>query len=224
MAERPYRYDPAHAALVVVDVQNDFCHPEGSVATMGSDVSAAVEMVPRLRSLIDQAHSVGVPVVFVQTLHDDTNDTAMWLGRVTAEPGGVQTGRICRTGSWGAEFYGVTPGSDDTVVTKHRFSAFVGTNLDIVLKTLSVRSLLVTGVATEVCVESTLRDGLSAEYFVSLVEDCAATYTAEAHESSVRNVRRNFGTVVTSDELVGIWAGITPVGSAVSSSSVPRRA
>ncbi len=60
---------------------------------------------------------------------------------------------------------------------RHRFSAFVGTSLDIVLRTLGVRSLLVTGVATEVCVESTLRDGLSAEYAVSLVEDCAATYT-----------------------------------------------
>jgi Amidases related to nicotinamidase len=208
MVELRYRYDPAHVALVVVDVQNDFCHPEGAVAMMGSDVSAAVDMVPRLRFLIDRAHSVGVPVVFVQTMHDETNDTATWLDRVAVEPGGVQTGRICRTGSWGADFYGVAPGVEDAIVTKHRFSAFVGTNLDIVLRTLGVRSLLVAGVATEVCVESTLRDGLSAEYYVSLVEDCSATYIAEAHESAVRNVRRNFGTVVTSDELVGMWATI----------------
>lgn len=206
MPEVRDRYDPAHAALIVVDVQNDFCHPEGSVAMMGDDVSAVVEMVPRLQVLVDRAHAAGVPVVFVQTLHDEANDTTTWLDRVAVEPGGVQTGRICRTDSWGAGFYGVAPAPDDVVVIKHRFSAFVGTSLDIVLRTLGVRSLLVTGVATEVCVESTLRDGLSAEYFVSLVEDCASTYTQEAHESAVRNVRRNFGTVVTSKELVTMWA------------------
>ncbi len=208
MADLPYRYDPAHTALIVVDVQNDFCHPDGAVAKMGDDVSAVVEMVPRLRALVDGAHAAGVPVVFVQTLHDETNDTATWLDRVAAEPGGVQTGRICRTGSWGAEFYGVTPAPGDAIVVKHRFSAFVGTNLDIVLRALGVRSLLVTGVATEVCVESTLRDGLSAEYYVSLVEDCAATYSADAQASAVRNVRRNFGDVVTSEGLIATWARV----------------
>lgn len=203
----PFRYDPAHTALVVVDVQNDFCSPDGSLATLaGSDVTAAVEMVPRLIDLIAEARSVRMPVVFIQTFHDETNDTPQWLNRHMGEPDGSKAGGItCRTGTWGAEFYGVEPMPGDVVVHKWRYSAFAGTNLQIVLKTLGVESLLFTGVATEICVESSLRDALFAEYYVSLVEDCSASYSQEAHDASVRGIAHNFGTVVTAGELTALW-------------------
>lgn len=206
MTETPFRYDPAHTALVIVDVQNDFCDPEGSLAKIGNDVTAAVEMVPRLERLIEQAREASVPVIFIQTIHDETNDTPQWLNRHGGEPGAKRSGITCRTGTWGGEFYRVAPLPGEITVIKYRYSAFVGTNLDIVLKTLGIRSLLFTGVATEVCVESSLRDGLFAEYYVSLVEDCAATYSQEAHDNSVRTVGRNFGTVVDSGYLSGLWA------------------
>jgi len=208
MSDLPFRYDPAHTALVIVDVQNDFCSPQGSLATLtGADVSAAVEMAPRLVRLIDSARAAKLPVIFIQTIHDETNDTPQWLNRHVGEPDGTKRGGItCRTGSWGAEFYEVAPQPGEIVVNKYRYSAFAGTNLEIVLTTLGIHSLLFTGVATEVCVESSLRDGLFAEYYVSLVEDCAATYSQEAHEASVRGIAKNFGTVVTSDYLTGLWA------------------
>jgi ureidoacrylate peracid hydrolase len=208
MTAFPFRYDPAHTALIVVDVQNDFCSPSGSLATLaGSDTAAAVEMVPRLVRLIDAARAVEMPVVFVQTFHDETNDTPQWLNRHTGEPDGEKrAGITCRTGSWGAEFYEVQPLPGEIVVNKWRYSAFAGTNLQIVLKTLAVQSLLFTGVATEICVESSLRDALFAEYYVSLVEDCAASYSQEAHDASVQGVARNFGTVVSAAELTEIWA------------------
>jgi ureidoacrylate peracid hydrolase len=205
MTEIPFRYDPARAALIVVDVQNDFCSPDGSLAGVGNDVSAAVDMVPRLVKLIDDARAASMPVIFIQTFHDETNDSPQWLNR-RSEDGANRTGITCRTGSWGAEFYAVEPLPGDIVVNKYRYSAFAGTNLQIVLKTLGVESLLFTGVATEVCVESSLRDGLFAEYYVSLVEDCAATYSREAHDASVRVVGSNFGTVVTGEYLAGLWA------------------
>jgi ureidoacrylate peracid hydrolase len=214
MTEIPFRYDPARAALIVVDVQNDFCSPEGSLAGVGNDVSAAVDMVPRLVNLIDAAHTASMPVVFIQTLHDETSDSPQWLNR-RSDDGANRTGITCRTGSWGAEFYGVEPQTGDIVVNKYRYSAFVGTNLQIVLTTLGVESLPFTGVATEVCVESSLRDGLFAEYYVSLVEDCAATYSQEAHDASVSVVARNFGTVVTSEYLTSAWAGKASLVSAV---------
>ncbi|HEY0249831.1 MAG TPA: isochorismatase family cysteine hydrolase [Gryllotalpicola sp.] len=206
MTDIPFRYDPAHTALIIVDVQNDFCDPEGSLAKIGNDVSAAVAMVPRLEKLIDDARAARLPVIFIQTIHDETNDTPQWLNRHAGEPGPGRSSSTCRTGSWGGEFYKVAPLPGEITVIKYRYSAFVGTNLDIVLKTLGIQSLLFTGVATEVCVESSLRDGLFAEYYVSLVEDCAATYSQEAHDNSVRGVARSFGTVVTSDYLSGLWA------------------
>jgi nicotinamidase-related amidase len=208
MSEIPFRYDPAHTALIVVDVQNDFCHPEGSLGKIGNDTSAAVEMVPRLVNLIDEARAAGVPVIFIQTIHDESNDSPQWLNRHGDGPGQQRAGITCRTGTWGGELYEVAPLPNENIVIKYRYSAFIGTNLDIVLTTLGIRSLLFTGVATEICVESSLRDGLFAEYFVSLVEDCAATYNREAHAASVRVVEKNFGTVVTSDQLAGLWQSV----------------
>jgi ureidoacrylate peracid hydrolase len=205
LSELPFRYDPAHAALIVVDVQNDFCHPEGSLGKIGSDTSAAVAMVPRLLKLIDEARAASMPVIFIQTIHDETNDSPQWLNRHSDDPDNTRSGITCRTGSWGGEFYEVAPLADENVVIKYRYSAFIGTNLDIVLTTLGVRSLIFTGVATEVCVESSVRDGLFAEYYVTLVEDCAASYSQEAHDASVRVVGKNFGTVVTSEQLASIW-------------------
>ncbi|MDQ1576471.1 MAG: ureidoacrylate peracid hydrolase [Microbacteriaceae bacterium] len=208
MSDIPFRYDPAHTALIVVDVQNDFCHPEGSLGKIGNDTSAAVEMVPRLVKLIDEARAAGVPVIFIQTIHDETNDSPQWLNRHGDGPGEKRSGITCRTGTWGGELYEVTPLPGENIVIKYRYSAFIGTNLNIVLTTLGIRSLLFTGVATEICVESSLRDGLFAEYYVSLVEDCAATYDRDAHAASVRVVESSFGTVVTSDQLAGIWQSV----------------
>jgi nicotinamidase-related amidase len=206
MSETPFRYLPAHTALIVVDVQNDFCSPDGSLGKAGNDTSAAVEMVPRLQKLIDTAHEASVPVIFIQTIHDETNDSPQWLGRIDAGPGTERPGITCRTGSWGGDFFHVSPGPHDQVVTKYRYSAFVGTNLNIVLRTLGIRSLVFTGVATEVCVESSLRDGLFNEYYVSLVPDCAASYSQEAHDASVRVVGKHFGTVIESTELSALWS------------------
>lgn len=202
----PFRYDPARCALLLIDVQNDFCHPDGSMGTAGKDTGAAVAMVPRLQALVAAARAASVPVVFVRTTHDETNDSAAWLNRHASGPGQVSTQLTCRTGSWGAEFYEVAPEPGEPVITKHRYSAFVGTELDLTLRTRGIESLLFTGVATEVCVESTLRDGLAHEYFVSLVDDCCATYAPELHEGSVRAVANSFGTVVTSGDLVKHWS------------------
>lgn len=205
MLRIPLRYDPAFAALIVIDVQNDFCSPAGSLARLGYSTIAVQEMVPRLQRLIAAAHSVHLPVLFIKTLHDESTDTPQWLGRLGNGPGTKRTGLTCRPGTWGSDFYEVAPTNGDNVVTKNRFSGFVGTNLDILLKKSRVQSLLFAGVTTETCVESTLRDGLFHEYYVSLIEDCAASYNQEAHAASTSTIAANFGTVIQEQSLVHLW-------------------
>lgn len=205
MPEVPFRYDPSHTALIIIDVQNDFCSPAGSLAGLGFDTSAAQEIIPRLRELVNVSRRVGLPVFFVRTLHDQSTDSPQWLGRVGDGPGTERTGLTCRTGTWGSDFFEIQPGPGEQVVIKNRFSAFVGTNLDLLLRTRGIRSLLFTGVTTETCVESTLRDGLFREYYVSLIEDCAASYSQEAHAASANTVAKNFGTVVPSWQLLQFW-------------------
>lgn len=196
-----HRTEPSTTALVVVDVQNDFCHPDGVCAAGGADVGAAVDMVPRLVALIGRAKAAGVKVVYIQTTHDATTDSAAWLAR-----NGDQVRRqTCQTGSWGADFYEVSPEPDDIVVVKHRYSAFAGTDLDLVLRTAGITSLLLTGVATNVCVESTLRDGLFADYHVTLVADCSAAYSQEAHDWTISTVDSLFGVAVDSEQIAGAW-------------------
>ncbi len=201
------RHIPGRAALAVIDVQNDFCAADGSLPKgYQFDLQYVEQMVPRLQRLIAGARSAGMPVVFVRTVHDESNDSPAWLGRLGDGDGSERAGVTCRTGTWGAEFFGVGPEPGDHIVTKHRFSAFVGTNLAITLTSLGVRSVLFTGVATEVCVESSLRDGLFHEFYVTLVEDCAASYSKYAHDASVEVVGKHFGLVTTSDHLIDRWA------------------
>jgi ureidoacrylate peracid hydrolase len=203
------RFAPETSAIVVVDVQNDFCDPEGLAGRTGHDVSEIVEMVPRLERLLDNARNASMRVVFVKTTHDEMTDSPVWLARKGGQPAQIKpSGSNCRTGTWGAEFYRVAPEPHEPIVIKHRYSAFAGTSLDIVLRTMGITSLLFTGATTEVCVESSLREALFHDYHVTLIEDCCASFHSASHAATVNTVRRNFGLVVKSGELIAQWGRV----------------
>ncbi len=199
------RWDPRWAALLVVDVQNDFASPKGSAAQRGDDVSASVAMVPRLTRLIDEARRVGLTIIYVKTTHGEWTDTPSWIYR-KSQQSALNT---CREGTWGAEFYdGISPLPSERVVIKHRYSAFINTDLNTVLKAKDIESVLVTGIATNVCVETTARDAYMYDYYVTMVGDCAAAYDPKLHESTLENIRCHFGLVATSDEIIQTWQGM----------------
>ncbi|WP_326567825.1 isochorismatase family cysteine hydrolase [Amycolatopsis rhabdoformis] len=194
------KLDPAKAAVVVVDVQNDYCHPDGACARRGEDVSAAKEMLPRLQALLAGARAHGVPVVFVRTAHEKATDSAA----LTVRSGG-RSGVVCRAGTWGAEFFEVAPLPDEPVVAKHRYSGFVNTRLDSVLRTLKAETLVMAGVSTNVCVESTARHGYMLDYHIAFMGDCCAAFTEAEHEAALVNIDKYFGSVMKADELLGVW-------------------
>lgn len=199
------RCDPKYAALVVVDVQNDFVSPEGSAGKRGEDVSAAMTMMPNLLGLIDRARQVGLTIVYIRTTHSEWTDTPSWIYR-TSQKGGLST---CREGTWGAELYeGIQPLASERVVIKHRYSAFINTDLNTVLKARGIQSILVCGVATNVCVETTARDGYMYDYYVTMIDDCSAAYDAKLHMSTLENIRRHFGLVASSHQIIESWSGL----------------
>ena len=125
------RCDPRLAALVVVDVQNDFVSPQGSAAKRDEDVSSAMAMVPTLTHLIDEGRRVGLTIVYIRTTHSEWTDTPSWIYR-KSQQSALTT---CREGTWGAELYeGISPLPSERVVIKHRYSAFINTDLNTVLK------------------------------------------------------------------------------------------
>jgi ureidoacrylate peracid hydrolase len=199
------RWKPGIAALIVVDVQNDFVSPEGSAGKRGDDVSAAVAMVPNLIRLIDEARRVGLTIVYVRTTHSEWTDTPSWIYR-SSQKGALNT---CREGTWGAEFYdGISPLPTERVVIKHRYSAFINTDMNTVLKARGVESVLVCGVATNVCVETTARDAYIYDYYVTMIDDCSAAYDARLHMNTLENIRRHFGLVASSQQIIESWRGL----------------
>jgi ureidoacrylate peracid hydrolase len=91
------------------------------------------------------------------------------------------------------------------VVTKHRYSAFVGTDLEQVLRAIGARSVIMTGEATNVCVESTARDAYMRDFFVAFLSDCTASTSQEAHDATLYTMGKHFGQVLTSDDVIGAW-------------------
>lgn len=203
---REEKVNPKHTALIVVDVQNDFCHDDCQIAKLGADMSAVQAAVPRIMRLIAAARAAGTLVVFLRAVHTELTESEVWREQWRrSRPGG---GPICREGSWGAEFYLVKPEPGEPVVTKHRYSGFINTDLDLILRSRGIRTLIMTGVATEGCVESTTRDGFMLDYYIVFTSDATATYDREAHQAAVRTIGRLFGEVCTSEEIIDIWSRV----------------
>jgi ureidoacrylate peracid hydrolase len=199
------RCDPRLAALIVVDVQNDFVSPKGSAAQRGEDVGNAVAMMPNLIRLIDEGRRVGLTTVYIRTTHSEWTDTPSWIYR-KSQQSSLST---CREGTWGAELYdGISPLPSERVVIKHRYSAFINTDLNTVLKARGIQSVLVCGVATNVCVETTARDAYMFDYYVTMIDDCSAAYEPKLHLSTLENMRRHFGLVASSNEIIKTWSGL----------------
>src|SRR3990170_5141978 len=199
------RCDPKLSALVIIDVQNDFVSPEGSAAKRGEDVSAAMATIPNLTRLIDVARRVGLTIVYIKATHSEWTDTPSWIYR-SSQKSGLNT---CREGTWGAELYeGISPLPTEREVIKHRYSAFINTDLNTVLKARNIQSVLVCGVATNVCVETTARDAYMFDYYVTMIDDCSAAYEAKLHLGTLDNMRGHFGLVASSNEIIETWRGL----------------
>ena len=144
-------------ALLVVDMQNGFCHPQGSFATLGLDVSMCNAAIAGCRRLVDAAHAAGVPVIYTRYVYRaDYRDGGVLVQEIMPALG--SSGSLA-AGSWDAELVDELPAAgDDFVIDKNRYSAFYGTGLEPILTSLKVRNLVICGVTTNMCVETTARD------------------------------------------------------------------
>jgi nicotinamidase-related amidase len=205
--------DPAHAALVVVDMQRDFCEPGGAFDRLGVDISMYPEMIPHVARLIDGARRAGVPLIYIQmtTLPGRRMDSPAQLRfnlrlHLASNAEGEPL-RYAADGSQGQEILPeLAPREGDMIVKKWRSSAFWGTNLDMLLRSNGIQTLIVTGCTTEGCVESTARDALFNDYYVVIVPDCVASDDRAQHDASMLLMKHRFD-LATSDDLLAVWNG-----------------
>lgn len=203
---------PGHAAVLVVDMQNDFCHSEGAIARQGRNVLSAQAMAPTLARFIAQARHCRVPVIFIRQINTEFNQSDAWLEhRMRINP--VHFDAVpCRDGSWGADFYAVRPAAGESIVTKHRYSGFHGTDLDLILRSREIKTIILAGVQTNACVECTARDGLIHDYYVVFLKDGTATESEQVHEWSLRNIHDLVGVVATTAEVCSAWGAAAKPG------------
>lgn len=206
-APSPITVDAARSALVVVDMQNDFCAPDGWLASWGIDVSGAAAIVDAVAALVPAARAAGIPVVWVNwgTQLDQANlppgvragmdpfGDGRGIGTV-----GAHDSRAMTRGSWGAELVdGLERAPGDIDVDKHRMSGFWDTPLDSILRNLRVDTLFFAGVNSDQCVYSSLIDAASLGYDVVLVEQASGTTSpAYCHEATLYNTRQCYGFTV----------------------------
>lgn len=193
--------------LLLVDVQNDFAHPEGALGRRGLDCLPAQDAVVALQRLLPVVRAASVPVLHVRTEHSSWSDTPAWLSRGdAAEHLRARDQPSVARGSWGAQPYLVHETDDELVFTKHRYSAFQYTALPLYLQALECRTLVLAGLTTDVCVRATAVDALSAGYAPVLVSDATATTGAVSQETACREFSAWVGRTTTVDALCDAWA------------------
>jgi ureidoacrylate peracid hydrolase len=204
------KVDPAHTAVIVVDVQNDFCSKDGFMAAEGVDLSTVQAMADRVPALLKAARQVGALVVFVRNVYSSERNVYLsdsWLEQAARRRRSSYTENpVCLAGSWAGDFYGeVHPEPGEPVVTKHRFSGFHNTDLDTILRAHGIRTLVMSGVASNVCVETTAREGFVRDYYIVYLSDGTAAYIPEDHDAALSVIDRFFGQVVTIADVVEVW-------------------
>ncbi len=204
----PIEVELERSAVIVVDMQNAFASPGGLLDLAGVDISGAAAVVRTIGSVLAAARERGVEIVYLQTGYkpdlsngggaDSPNprkETALCLMRARPE----LAGKLLVEGTWDFEIIPqLRPQPGEAVVLKTRYSGFAGTLLDSVLRARGIRNLFFVGIATNVCVESTLRDAYFHEYWPILVSDGAMQAgPPAAHQATLFNVESFFGWTLT---------------------------
>ena len=177
-------------ALIIIDMQNDFISEGGSIKCVGSE-----QIVPLIQGLKQLSKKKGIPVITTQEQH---RRSGIDLGRERDN----EIHEHCMEGSWGEKMIqGMEPEDSDYHIVKRRYSAFMGTELEIILKGMGIETLIITGVATDACVGATCMDAQQLDYKVVVPKECAASTSQDQHEAFLKHIGRILGRVVPLEEL-----------------------
>ena len=204
----PIDLDPAWTAIIVVDMQNAYASKGGYVDQAGFDISGAQGTIANIVDVVDAGRAAGMQIVFLQNGWDPnyheagTEQSPNWhksnaLKTMRRRP--ELAGTLLARGTWDYQIVDeLKPQPGDLIVPKTRYSAFFNTNLDSLLRARGIRHLVFVGIATNVCVESTLRDSFHLEYFGVVLEDATHHLGPPAmQQASIYNIETFFGWVAT---------------------------
>lgn len=199
---------PADTVLLVIDVQVDFVAPEGVCAQGGADVSAMPDAIARIEQALRAARACGMTVCFVRLETSPQGDSPAMVRHMARRgmPGGEA---LCRAGTCGADYWRVRPAAGEREIVKSRYDAFLETGLDALLRRLGTRTVVLTGVSTDCCVDATARGAFQRDYDVLVLADACAAGTRDDHEAALGALYRYAATICDTASFVAACAAAT---------------
>ena len=200
---------PGRVALLVIDQQNDFTHPDGYYANFGLDLTALQEMTTPINGITEAARNADVPVIWSQNVIKQgfVSDSPVWLGahaRMGLEHLS-QDDFYTLEGTWGAEIYEeCTVADTDIVLPKLRSTVFHNTPLEAIMRAHGLETLVIAGQVTEGCIDNTIRGARDRDFYTPLVSDAVGSTSQERHDRAMATWTGRIPTP-TSEELIGIW-------------------
>lgn len=190
------RFSTDRMALIAIDLQTGFCHPGGSSARRGRDIAPMQKAAERSLQLVGHARAAGLPVIWTTiTFHPQYKDGGLLTGAL--RPSIPERGGLKRGSEDGALIPEIEVRPEDYVVDKPRNSAFYASQLDAILHSNRIESLLVCGVTTAMCVESTVRDAFQRDYAPFVVAECTAEFVPARHEAALSAMAYGFANVIS---------------------------
>jgi nicotinamidase-related amidase len=196
---------PERTALIVVDVQVDFASPKGLIGRYGTDMSPAEAAIDKIEDLIAAARKAGATVGFMRVMtrpETDSNTLKTWMAR-RGTPGSEG---ICRIGSSGEDYYRVAPEPGDIEVSKLAYSSFHGTDLEDQLRARGIDTLVMTGLTTDCCVDSTTRDAFHRDFHTFVVSDACASFDEALHHHALAALNEHTSLLVTTEAVAAAWS------------------
>jgi ureidoacrylate peracid hydrolase len=196
------KVSPEHAAVIVIDCQEEFIADGGFWDELGQDVSETKVVAERIAAFLEQARRHGVHIVHVRAIYDPQYMTDPMFERLHRHGSRL----YCQSDDPASGFYeGFEPRPGEPEVVKHRFDAFYETELDIILKAWGVKTVILTGLVTHGCVDSTARHAYFAGYYVVFPPDLTGGASPEVKRVTVESMNVMFGVTPSPDEIVTAW-------------------
>jgi ureidoacrylate peracid hydrolase len=217
----PLSVSVSQTAVIVIDMQNAYASPGGYLDLAGFDISGAANVIAQTKGVLETARAAGMPVIYFQNGWDADYVEAGGPGspnwhksnalKTMRERPELQ-GKLLAKGGWDFELVDeLKPHPGDIVLHKTRYSGFFNSQLDSVLRSRGIRNIVFVGIATNVCVESTLRDGFFLEYFGIVLEDATHQAGPEfVQQAAIYNIEKFFGWVSSVADFKGAFGQIAP--------------
>lgn len=198
MQVEDYEIRASQSALIIVDMQKGFLTEDAPLEVKGGTI-----LIPRILKLLKKIRTLNIPVIWTRVTLDNVHRGAyrMLKPHLFTDTGDPLIGKNTGLFNLVDELLPHVD-CDDIIIDKDRYSSFHQTNLDLILKQKGIRNIILCGITTNICIESTIRDAFQLDYFPFVLSDCTMSFSKELHDYSLKIISHSFGFVITSDDLL----------------------